>query len=577
LISHKEKQLINFSKYRLLVEFVNDLLQYQNVTHSFKVNEKIRSFLLEDIENCFQIAQQDYYNKQSMHESSFMNNSSSSGSDLNELSSSSAAARSARDKTPAEIVESWLYDRSCELEPNDLTKFPRVRNYPLKSPPPLSLSKHKSQQASHLFHRSNSANRIDITKQSLQKSSSSNTSTLHTSTTNQSINSVPISIAKSTINSSTSKSSITSSSIMNLAKSSNDDKKSTKQVSTITTTTIKTPKHPLSLQQLRSSKSNRIDMVIPSFELGNPPPPRSTSSTSCSPPAQSPKIPQTPDSILMNTTTQFFKKLSLSSADSSSSAPNSPPPNYDDLEVFELSNVSSSVSAAALNTSQTIRCYDNRMYYHHQNHSSSSSSSSINTRLTVGQCYQDNEQPSCPVSSVVGGTSESGAAASSVGGASRFLDNRSQINNYNNSSNIFTFSPDVVGSIAAPEPTSLSSNLVLNIPSTNNLDNISPIFPIQVANNRMVNLDTISCSDLPTTTISSSMSTSSLNSNLTLNPPPTSSRNSNSILPPPPNYAPPPPPVRPFLRPKNENSGQLPPVPPPPPPNPPPRPPKKNP
>ena len=43
--------LVNFSKYRLLIDFVSNLLQYQNVSYRFRINDRIRSFIFDDIEN----------------------------------------------------------------------------------------------------------------------------------------------------------------------------------------------------------------------------------------------------------------------------------------------------------------------------------------------------------------------------------------------------------------------------------------------------------------------------------------------------------------------------------------------
>jgi hypothetical protein len=89
-----KSQLISFSKYRLLVEFVSDLLQYQSVPYKFRLHQRMRSFLNEDIDNYFDSA---------------MN------ANLNSLSFGGIG----NNETATQSVETWLFDKSKLIEPNN--------------------------------------------------------------------------------------------------------------------------------------------------------------------------------------------------------------------------------------------------------------------------------------------------------------------------------------------------------------------------------------------------------------------------------------------------------------------------
>lgn len=108
--------LINFSKYRLLVEFVTDLLQYQNVSYKLRVHEKIRSFIIEDIENYFRTAQSALESKEE------------------ELNSTDTGSVDMINMTRPEMVEAWLFARSKQIEPKEVFHYPRIKNYSLKPP-----------------------------------------------------------------------------------------------------------------------------------------------------------------------------------------------------------------------------------------------------------------------------------------------------------------------------------------------------------------------------------------------------------------------------------------------------------
>lgn len=105
--------LVNFSKYRLLIDFVSNLLQYQNVSYRFRINERIRSFILDDIENYIEEAKR----------------SSSKAYD-------DAAALGMSPPSIQDTIEAWLHEKSKQIEPFDVYKYPKIRTYPLKSPPP---------------------------------------------------------------------------------------------------------------------------------------------------------------------------------------------------------------------------------------------------------------------------------------------------------------------------------------------------------------------------------------------------------------------------------------------------------
>ena len=89
-----KNQLISFSKYRLLVEFVSDLLQYQSVPYKFRLHQRMRSFLNEDIDNYFDSA-------------------------MNANSNSFNFGGIGNNETATQSVETWLFDKSKLIEPNN--------------------------------------------------------------------------------------------------------------------------------------------------------------------------------------------------------------------------------------------------------------------------------------------------------------------------------------------------------------------------------------------------------------------------------------------------------------------------
>ena len=110
---NQTNNLINFSQYRLTFQFINEFLQYQTNTYKFKVNHKIRAFLLQDMEKYFEKAFSELRNK-------------------NEELEQSVAT---------ELVKEYIYEKSKQIESeNEYQKYPRTRNYPLKSPPLINQS-----------------------------------------------------------------------------------------------------------------------------------------------------------------------------------------------------------------------------------------------------------------------------------------------------------------------------------------------------------------------------------------------------------------------------------------------------
>ena len=81
-----KNHLISFSKYRLLVDFVNDLLQYQSVPYKFRLHYLMRSFLNEDFEN--------------------LSNKAGNNNNNNET-------------TDIQNIETWLFDQSKLIEPSN--------------------------------------------------------------------------------------------------------------------------------------------------------------------------------------------------------------------------------------------------------------------------------------------------------------------------------------------------------------------------------------------------------------------------------------------------------------------------
>lgn len=344
--TEQSNNLINFSKYRLLVEFVNDLLQYQTVSYKFRVNEKIRSFLLEDIENYFEKAQHALETSDE-----FKNSEAKTVDGLTPLS-------------PAQIVESWLFEKSRQIEPFDEKKFPKLRNYSLKPPPVSNRANAKNFNTNKLGDspRSHSATRI-VEKKSNQVKQNQQLAPPVLKTSSSSIGKM--------------------SSLNKPAKTINNSK---------TSYNISNPKEESVLHK-RSNSSNNTQFNDSSHS------PTLVFSTN---PSQAADI-----------SSHNSKKLSVSSADSSSSAPNSPPPNYD--EVFDLATVG---SVFPLITNQTQeKCFDNRTYY--QRTSTSSTGSAV--AKPVQQQLTENSFTS---NSSIGGVS----ASSSTSSISQHQQLRNQIN-----------------------------------------------------------------------------------------------------------------------------------------------------
>ena len=120
--SCSSSRLVNFAKYRLLVDFVTDLLQYQSTTYKLHPHKRIQSFIMEDIDN--------YYQK---------------ATSVNEIISSGEASSAISEELvkvdQAQMIASWLDAKSKLIEPekNKFIEYPQLRKYNLKSPAPKYL------------------------------------------------------------------------------------------------------------------------------------------------------------------------------------------------------------------------------------------------------------------------------------------------------------------------------------------------------------------------------------------------------------------------------------------------------
>lgn len=148
--------LINFSKYRLLVEFVTDLLQYQNMSYKLRIHEKIRSFIFEDIENYFRTAQSALESKEE------------------ELNSTDSVDMI--NMTRPEMVEAWLFSRSKQIEPKEVFHYPRIKNYSLK--PPTERINNKLNQSKN-SHSQVSLNGVPRKSDSIKSASKTGERTKH--------------------------------------------------------------------------------------------------------------------------------------------------------------------------------------------------------------------------------------------------------------------------------------------------------------------------------------------------------------------------------------------------------------
>lgn len=103
--------LIGFGNWRLIVDCVTELMNFQNISYNYRVHDKIRSFIFEDIGNMYRTAH---------------NASETVESDEN-------------------AIANWLYERSLHIEPKDkpALDYPRFNKYSLKPPPPSDKNNNK--------------------------------------------------------------------------------------------------------------------------------------------------------------------------------------------------------------------------------------------------------------------------------------------------------------------------------------------------------------------------------------------------------------------------------------------------
>ncbi|RNA00409.1 son of sevenless -like protein [Brachionus plicatilis] len=336
--SESSPNLINFSKYRLLVEFVNDLLQYQSVSYKYRVNNNIRAYLLEDIENYFEAAKQ-------------------------ELEATPGTPDHSESKKIEDKVDTLLYNKSRQIEPNDINNFPRIRNYALKSPPVRCVAK-SNQNASRLneSHRSHSATRVEKKTNVLNTSKQFMAPVYKNSSTRP--NGLTSQKASKTINSSVTSYCISreeNSSELLYKRSNSSNHNSLKPSDDSISNIFSSSSSPLNNAKNAAFSHSKSASSSSSFQLSHN----------------------------YEQTNTHGQKLSLSSADSSSSAPNSPPPNYED--VFDSANAVLSypliTNPAFMHNHKGSKCFDNKTYFH----KSSSSSPSLNNELKINGHSSKNE------------------------------------------------------------------------------------------------------------------------------------------------------------------------------------------
>ena len=131
----EQSNLINFSKYRLLVGFVTDLLQYQNISYRFRIHPQIRSFILKDIEDTFALAEAFYFS-----------DLKANPPPIAVSESTLASLTSGGTNDPSRMVEEWLFIKSKQIESTkEAIDFPKTRSYAFqKCPPPLSKLNNKN-------------------------------------------------------------------------------------------------------------------------------------------------------------------------------------------------------------------------------------------------------------------------------------------------------------------------------------------------------------------------------------------------------------------------------------------------
>lgn len=138
-LERAQVHLIGFGNWRLIVDCVTELMNFQNISYNYRVHDKIRSFIHEGISIMY------------------------------------AAAHNASDTVESDenAIANWLYDRSLHIEPKDKPALdvPRPNKYSLKPPPPPDRNNNKISNSNKNYSHSSlsSLTKTDSMHKSMNK------------------------------------------------------------------------------------------------------------------------------------------------------------------------------------------------------------------------------------------------------------------------------------------------------------------------------------------------------------------------------------------------------------------------
>jgi hypothetical protein len=170
LSTSDSRSLINFSKYRLLVDFVTNLLQYQYMSYRFHVHDKLRSFITEEIDNYFEKSAAQLNEPMCVSES--VCDLLSVNMQMNLVLMQDATNENYMKQNQIQLIENWLYTKSKQIEPEPCkyTHYRRLRKYQLQLPKCSAKPKDPHRSSSTTAYLSQQSTESKLTAQPLASS-----------------------------------------------------------------------------------------------------------------------------------------------------------------------------------------------------------------------------------------------------------------------------------------------------------------------------------------------------------------------------------------------------------------------
>jgi hypothetical protein len=182
----KSENLINFSKYRQLVEIVSDVLQYKTDYYKYRVYDRFRQFLIEDIKQFFEKAKKWTEEEKKREEKEKMLDLTTLKSSDSFLTKFDSISIESTQLSVTQMVESWLFDKSKTIENNKgVDPFPKLKKYYFETPSMIVNKKNHSKITPNLYDSTNSINEKSIISHSSAKNPLSTVTSLVRSASSQ--------------------------------------------------------------------------------------------------------------------------------------------------------------------------------------------------------------------------------------------------------------------------------------------------------------------------------------------------------------------------------------------------------